>query len=282
MRVFDAKLKLQSQLRLMRSENNTIGMVPTMGALHEGHLALVRQALSENDVVVVSIFINPTQFNNPEDLNKYPRSMEQDSKLLSELSEELLIFAPGIREMYPESVESVSYNFDGIEEVMEGKHRPGHFDGVATIVEALLRAVSPDRAYFGEKDYQQLQIVRKLVSQKQLPIEIMGCPIVREPSGLAMSSRNERLPKRLRKEASFIYKTLQAAKVKFGTESAIEVSDWVDNEFNIHPDLELEYFEIADAETLRPIRRKQKENKYRAFIAVYAEGIRLIDNIALN
>lgn len=208
--------------------------------------------------------------------------MEQDTKLLAELSEDILIFAPDTSEMYPDSIESVSYDFDGIEEVMEGKHRPGHFDGVGTIVEALLRAVSPDRAYFGEKDFQQLQIVRKLVRLKQLPVEIIGCPIVREPSGLAMSSRNERLSKRLRKEASFIYKTLQSAKIKFGTESAIEVADWVEKEFEHHPDLELEYFEIADAESLKAIRRKQKENNYRAFIAVYAEGIRLIDNIALN
>ncbi len=165
---------------------------------------------------------------------------------------------------------------------MEGRFRPGHFQGVATVVEKLLRVVDPNRAYFGEKDYQQLQIIKKMVEQERIPVEIIGCDIVREENGLAMSSRNKRLSKRLRKEASFIYRNLKTAKKQFGTESASSVTGWVEEQFSSHPDLELEYFVIADSSTLKPVQRKRKDKKYRAFIAVYAEGIRLIDNVALN
>ena len=165
---------------------------------------------------------------------------------------------------------------------MEGAFREGHFNGVGTVVEALFKMVGPDRAYFGEKDFQQLQIIKKLVEKKRLPVEIIGCPIVRESNGLAMSSRNERLSRTLRNEASFIYKTLQGAKQKFGTKSARFVTDWVKGQFKKHARLELEYIQIADVETLSPVKRKRKNVKYRAFVAVYAEGVRLIDNIALN
>ncbi len=259
-----------------------LALVPTMGALHRGHIALVEKALSENDNVVVSIFVNPTQFNNKEDLKKYPKSLIADVALLDDISKRLLIFAPSIKEVYGSDIASNSYDFEGLDKVMEGSFRAGHFNGVATVVEALFKMVGPNRAYFGEKDFQQLQIIKKLVAKKQLPIEIIGCPIVREANGLAMSSRNERLPKALRMEASFIYKTLQDAKDKFGTKSARFVVDWVKRQFEKHTHLELEYIQIADVDSLSPVPRKKKSGKYRAFVAVYAGGIRLIDNIALN
>lgn len=282
MQLFQSKKKLKSHLSIISSENGTIGLVPTMGALHTGHLTLVRQAALENSVVVVSIFVNPTQFNSKTDLNKYPKTLENDKELLSGISGEILIFAPSVSEIYAKKVISRKYDFDGLEKVMEGKFRTGHFDGVGTVVEELLTIVAPDKAYFGEKDFQQLQIVRKLVKKLGLPIEIVGCPIVREPNGLAMSSRNEQLSERLRKEASFIYKTLKQARQKFGTKSARYVEDWVEDEFEHHPGLSLEYIRIMDENTLRPVVRKQKDKKYRAFVAVFAEGVRLIDNIALN
>ncbi len=265
-----------------RSRGNGLGLVPTMGALHQGHMALVRRALEENDLVVVSIFVNPTQFNSAEDLKKYPKTIQADKALLGHISKDILIFAPSIEEIYANHVQSNSYDFDGLEKVMEGAFREGHFNGVGTIVEALLRLVKPDRAYFGEKDFQQLQIVRKLVEKRTLPVEIVGCPIERESSGLAMSSRNTRLSQKLREEAAFIYKTLLAAKDKFGTKSANEVTDWVKNQFSKQLDMKLEYFQITDEATLTPILRKQKNKKYRAFVAVYAGVVRLIDNIALN
>ncbi len=263
-------------------ENQTLGLVPTMGALHIGHAALVNRAVQENHVVVVSIFVNPTQFNNTDDLDKYPQTLKADIEVLERISKDIIVFVPSIDEMYSEEVKSVNYDFDGLEHVMEGAFRAGHFDGVGTIVESLLTLVKPDNAYFGEKDFQQLQIIRKLTELRKIPVEIIGCPIVREVNGLAFSSRNERLSNNTRKEAAFIYKTLKSAKKIFGTKSAKNTKDWVTEQFGQHPDLELEYIEITQAKTLKPIVRKQKNKKYRAFIAVYAEGVRLIDNIALN
>ncbi|MGX1928374.1 pantoate--beta-alanine ligase [Flagellimonas sp. 2504JD4-2] len=282
MQVFDQKRKLNPFLTAHRAENRTIGLVPTMGALHQGHLSLVRTALSQDEVVVVSIFVNPTQFDKKDDLEKYPRSLDKDLALLQQVSERIVVFAPSADEIYDGKVKSESYEFDGLDEVMEGKYREGHFDGVGTIVELLLSAVSPDRAYFGEKDFQQLQIIKKMVQTKGLPYEIVPCPIEREPHGLAMSSRNERLSKTTRNEAGFINKTLETAKTKFGTESANHIADWVRSQFKKNEQLKLEYFEIADEDTLAPITKRQTNKKYRAFIAVYAEGVRLIDNLRLN
>lgn len=259
-----------------------IGLVPTMGALHEGHMTLVKSAISENENVVVSIFVNPTQFSNKEDLLKYPQTLEADMTLLREISDKICVFAPTVEEIYADKVKTKVYDFEGLDKVMEGEFRDDHFNGVGTIVETLLRLVKPDKAYFGEKDFQQLQIIKKLAVIENIQVEIIGCPIVREASGLAMSSRNERLSKTMRMEAAFIYKTLKTAKKKFGTESAKEVVKWVGGEFLKNPDLDLEYIAITDVDTLTPIQKKQKNVKYRAFVAVYAEGIRLIDNIALN
>lgn len=264
------------------ANGDELGLVPTMGALHEGHLELVRRACAENDAVLVSVFVNPTQFNNRDDLEKYPRTLGEDLAKLQTLPCDIHVFAPGVSEMYGSDISARQYDFKGMAEVMEGAFRPGHFDGVGTIVEALLRLVLPQRAYFGEKDYQQLQIIRRLAEQQRIPVEIIACPIVREPDGLAMSSRNRLLPERLRNEAGFIFQTLKMAKTLFGTKSASEVKDFVRAAFEAHPHLDLEYIEIADSETLQPVSRKQKNKKYRAFIAAYLGEVRLIDNIALN
>ncbi|MDC6351035.1 pantoate--beta-alanine ligase [Zeaxanthinibacter sp. PT1] len=282
MQVFKTKFELRDHLDQYRTKNVPIGLVPTMGALHQGHLALVSRALEENGVVVVSIFVNPTQFNNAEDLANYPKPLQKDLSLLKEVSGELLVFTPEIDEIYPQALESKKYDFQGLDKVMEGAFRPGHFNGVGTIVEALFRTVEPHRAYFGEKDFQQLQIIRKLTQNEHIPVSVIGCPIVREASGLALSSRNTRLSDHSRQEASFIYEILQAAKSKFGTESAPNITAWVEEEFRRNNLLDLEYIQITDVDTLTPAKDKKENTKYRAFIAAYADGVRLIDNIALN
>lgn len=281
MAFIETKKALQNLLSETR-EKGSLGLVPTMGALHQGHLSLVKKALSENDSVVVTIFVNPTQFDNKDDLEKYPDTLASDRKLLGSLSEDLIVFAPKADDLYDNAIKSNSFDFGGLDAVMEGAFREGHFEGVGTIVEKLLTLVKPERAYFGEKDFQQLQIIKKLVAIKKIPVVIVGCPIVREPSGLAMSSRNERLSAELRKEASFIYSTLLAAKRRFGTKSAPKTVEWVARQFEQNDHLKLEYFTIADIENLRSVQRKRPNTKYRGFIAVYAKDVRLIDNIALN
>lgn len=273
--------ELKSRLSNLETKDS-LALVPTMGALHKGHISLVQKAVDENDTIVVSIFVNPTQFDNAKDLEKYPKQLDTDIKLLKTVFENLIIFSPDAKEIYPEGQKSRSYDFGTLENVMEGAFRQGHFDGVGTIVEKLLTLVKPNKAYFGEKDFQQLQIIRKLVEIQKIPVKIIGCPIVREDNGLAMSSRNGRLSKSMMKEASFIYKTLKAVKNKFGTESANKVLKRAKRQFAEHPDLELEYLVIVDTKTLSSIKRKRPKVKYRVFVAVYAEGVRLIDNIALN
>ena len=282
MKTLFSRQNLKTFLRDELSESKKLGLVPTMGALHQGHISLVEKAFQENDRVIVSIFVNPTQFNNPEDLEKYPQNLEADLQMLAPYSSKVVVFAPAIEEIYPREVMAEDYDFQGLDTVMEGAYRKGHFEGVATIVETLLRLVGPDRAYFGEKDYQQLQIIKKLVADKNLNVTIVPCPIVREANGLAMSSRNERLPKRLRAKAGVIYELLVAAKEQFGTKSATKVEEWVKMAFRELPEYSLEYFTIAKADTLKPVKRKLKNQKYRAFIAVYVDDIRLIDNLALN
>ncbi len=213
---------------------------------------------------------------------KYPRTLDVDIHLLKSVSDQIIIYAPAVEDIYNDNVVSKSFNFDGLEFEMEGAFREGHFDGVGTIVKRLFEIVTPDTAYFGEKDFQQLQIIRKLVQKNNIPVKIIGCPIHREKDGLAMSSRNTMLLPEYRKAAPFIYKTLKTAKIKFGTESAITVTEWVTQQFKRQSLLELEYFTIADIETLKPVKRKSTKKTYRGFIAVYAGDIRLIDNIPLN
>lgn len=273
--------KLKDELNKIDDSTN-LGLVPTMGALHQGHISLIKNALTENQNVVVSIFVNPTQFNNTEDLEKYPKTLDDDVDLISSISKNIIVFAPSIVEIYQDRVKSKIYDFAGLDKVMEGEFRDNHFNGVGTIVEALFSLVKPIRAYFGEKDFQQLRIIQKLVELQKIPVEVIGCEIVRENHGLAMSSRNERLSPKIRQNAAFIYETLKTAKHKFGMESVLNVKDWVAKQFKNSTDFKLEYFEITDVETLTPAKNKNIKIKYRAFIAVYVEGVRLIDNIALN
>lgn len=283
MKVYTEKQQIIAAIDAFKEKKQTLGLVPTMGALHKGHLALVKKALKNNDQVVVSIFVNPTQFDNKEDLVKYPRTLERDVELLSSINKDaILVYAPSVDDIYEGNTISETFEFDGLEFEMEGKFRTGHFDGVGTIVKRLFSIIKPDNAYFGEKDFQQLAIIKKLVEKHHIPVTIVPCPISREASGLAMSSRNTRLKPDYKEAAPFIYKTLTTAKAYFGTKSANEVSQWVEKQFESHNLLKLEYFIIADASTLKTITRKTKNKKYRAFIAVYADDVRLIDNIALN
>ena len=283
MEVYTEKQQLKVIIDPLKAKGITLGLVPTMGALHEGHLQLVKKAVADNNYVVVSIFVNPTQFNNKTDLERYPRTLIRDVNLLETVNaNKIMIYAPTVNDIYENIAKAEAFDFDGLEFEMEGKFRNGHFNGVGTIVKRLFEIVKPHNAYFGEKDYQQLQIIKKLVEKNRIPVTIIGCKIHREASGLAMSSRNTRLEPKHKKAAPFIYKTLTTAKIKFGTNSANKVVEWVENQFANHDILKLEYFIIADSKTLKPIKRKSNKNKYRAFIAVYAGDIRLIDNIALN
>ena len=282
MPVFQTQNALQIELKKAQNQSKKIGFVPTMGALHRGHLSLLEQSIAENEITVLSIFVNPTQFNNAEDLKKYPRTLEKDIALVQELNKNILIYAPSVTDIYEGNTISRSFDYDGLEHQMEGKHRPGHFDGVGTIVKKLFEIVNPTRAYFGEKDFQQLQIVRKLAAKHKIPVNIIPCEIYRESSGLAMSSRNERLSDNARNESKLIYKILLEAKDKFMLKSAKEVTEFVVREFKKHKNFTLEYFEIAEEETLLSCKRKTKNKKYRGFIAVFIEDIRLIDNISLK
>ena len=282
MLIFNKQSLLIEHLTPFWATKTTIGFVPTMGALHEGHLSLLSQSLKENEISVVSIFVNPTQFNNLEDLAKYPRTLERDVEKIASLNAKVLIYAPTVEDIYHGNTVSQSFQYDGLENQMEGKHRPGHFDGVGTIVKRLFEIIKPTHAYFGKKDFQQLQIVKKLVHKNNIPVKVIGCPIHRETNGLAMSSRNERLTPVERKESALIFKTLSKAKKLFGMKSAKEISKFVSRTFENHPILKLEYFEIADEITLKSCLRKSKNKKYRAFIAVFVNNIRLIDTISLN
>lgn len=279
---FTDKKSLSEALTARKENGIRIGFVPTMGALHEGHLSLVKQALEENQLVVVSIFVNPTQFNNSEDLDKYPRTPEDDLKLLNSLGGNIWVYLPSVNDLYHDQVVSDHYDFGGIEHEMEGKHRKGHFDGVGTVVSRLFNIVNPDRAYFGEKDFQQLQIIKKLVAIKKLPVEIIGCPIIRETNGLAMSSRNKRLNSTELQKAALIFNVLTEVKEKFNTYTIQDLNELVSERFLNNDDLELEYFSIVDEETLKTVEIKNNTTKHRAFIAAYIAGVRLIDNLALN
>ncbi|MFW0736596.1 pantoate--beta-alanine ligase [Flavobacterium sp. T12S277] len=282
MHIFYGKVALIAYLKTIKTANSTIGFVPTMGALHQGHLALMQRSLKENDDTVVSIFVNPTQFNNPEDLEKYPRTLEEDVKKMRGLSDKMILYAPTVDDIYEGHTISEDFDFDGLENQMEGKFRPGHFNGVGTIVKRLFEIVTPTNAYFGEKDFQQLQIVKKMVEKNHLPVNVVGCPIFREDNQLAMSSRNERLSPEERKEASIIYRVLTEAKEIFEKGTPEETIQFVENSFKDNERFELEYFVIADESTLLPIEHKSNDKNYRAFIAVFVNSIRLIDTISLN
>lgn len=257
----------------------TIGFVPTMGALHQGHISLVQKSKSENDFTIVSVFVNPTQFNNADDLKKYPRTESEDAKLLEEAGCDAVFF-PTIEAIYPNGQKSEHFSFDGIEFQMEGKFRPGHFDGVATVVKRFFEIIQPNKAYFGEKDFQQLRIIQELVKNLNLKVEIIPVSIMRESDGLAMSSRNTRLTKEMREESPKIYQILNLAKEFIQNHSITETKEFVQNQFN-QTNLDLEYFEIADELSLESVSEKENSQKLRGFIAVFAGEIRLIDNISL-
>ena len=281
MKIFNNKKDLIACLLAHKTNNKTIGFVPTMGALHQGHLSLIEKAQEKNHIVVVSIFVNPTQFNNVEDLNKYPKTIENDVKLLNTVSCDIL-FSPSVAEIYSEDISSEKFNFDGLEHQMEGKFREGHFNGVGTVVKALFEIIKPDTAYFGQKDFQQLQIIKKMVAKHHLKVKIKGCPIFREKDGLAMSSRNTRLSAENRAAAPFIYKTLKKVQRKFKNKTVAEINIWVKKQFKKEPLLELEYFTIAEEDTLQTAESKEVTKRYRAFIAVFTGSVRLIDNIRLK
>ncbi|MFL0062525.1 pantoate--beta-alanine ligase [Tenacibaculum maritimum] len=281
MEIFKKKAALKAYLSALKLKNKSVGFVPTMGALHEGHLSLIKRSKDQNEVTVVSIFVNPTQFDNQDDLEKYPKPLENDLGLLKKVACDVL-FVPSVEEIYAKNVASESFDFEGLEHQMEGQFRKGHFDGVGTIVKTLFEIVMPNNAYFGKKDFQQLQIVKKMVKKYQLPVKIKGCDIFREEDGLAMSSRNARLTAADRKAAPFIYKILKKAKKKFPDKSVKKITKWVEKQFEKHPLLVLEYFVIAEEATLETAEKINSKKKYRAFIATFAGDIRLIDNIRLK
>lgn len=261
------------------SEGKTIGFVPTMGALHEGHLELVRKAASQNDFIVVSIFVNPIQFNNPEDLSKYPRTLEEDLKMLEGTGCNL-VFAPSPEEMYPEP-DLTEFDFGELDKVMEGKFRPGHFRGVAVVVKKLFEIVTPQKAYFGEKDFQQLAIIKRMVSILQLPVEIIPCPIIRESDGLAMSSRNARLTEKERKEATAIYRALSGIKENYSWFIPEGVKELVRGEIQESHFFKVEYVDIVDTLTLQSFDDWQDVEHAVVCVAAFIGSVRLIDNIIL-
>ncbi len=277
MKVYKTVLGLSNALEKYRKEGKKIGFVPTMGALHNGHLSLVKKCVAENDVCVVSVFVNPTQFNNLTDLEKYPRTEEADIKLLQS-AKCTIAFMPSVKQVYPKP-DTRQFSFAPLDQVMEGPNRPGHFNGVAQVVSRFFDIVKPQKAYFGEKDFQQLAIIREMVKQLRLPIEIVGCPIVREESGLALSSRNARLSAAEKKTAVKISKALFESLDMMKTKSVEEVKNWVINKINEDPILNVEYYEIVDSLTLQNVKSWSDSPYITGCITVYCGEVRLIDNI---
>ena len=281
MKQFSAISAISEYLQTEKAKGVTIGFVPTMGALHEGHLNLVRRSAKENQLTVCSIFVNPTQFNNPDDLDKYPRTLHQDIKMLKSAGCDV-VFTPGTSEMYPEKeILPLAIEFGMLDKVMEGKFRPGHFKGVCLVVKKLFDIVQPARAYFGKKDFQQLAVIRFMVEKLAVPVEIIPCETVRETDGLAMSSRNMRLTIAEREIAPTIYKVLLKVREKVGKLPVIELKEWAVKKIQENKELRVEYFEIGDKESLMPIEKWLHKDRAVAFVAVFLGDVRLIDNIEL-
>lgn len=281
--VFDRQVELSGYLKGRLKAGQTLGLVPTMGALHEGHLSIVRKALKTDRYVVVSIFVNPTQFDNSNDLKNYPRVLGADLENLTSIDDErIVVYAPTVEDVYGSNPISENIDLGGLDLQMEGKFRKGHFQGVATVVKKLFEIVKPQHAYFGEKDFQQLQIVRHLAKSFRLPVQIIGCEIYRETNGLAMSSRNRLLPEETKQAAGCIFQSLARAKEAFPANTFDEIKQQVTADFENDARFLLEYFEIAEAETLAVHAYKHTGKKYRGCIAVFAGSVRLIDNIPLN
>lgn len=277
MEIIKSIAQLKQVIAQARSEKKQIGLVPTMGALHAGHISLVERCVAENDLCVVSVFVNPTQFNDKSDLAAYPRTPEQDAAMLEKAGCDI-VFMPEVEEMYPEE-DKRQFSFGALEGVMEGPYRPGHFNGVAQIVSKLFFAVEPDLAYFGEKDFQQVAIIRDMVKQLQLPVQIVSCPIVREADGLAMSSRNQRLNEEERKKSVLISKYLFESRTFAGEKSLAETKTFVEENINKVDIFRLDYFEIVDGYTLQPLQNWHDSEYIVGCIAVYCGPVRLIDNI---
>lgn len=278
--IIETSRALKLKIGELRADGKQIGFVPTMGALHDGHLSLVRKCKSENDICVVSIFVNPIQFNNPKDLEKYPRTFDADCNLLEDVCD--ILFVPSVEEMYPEKTIEESYDFGELEKYMEGEHRPGHFNGVAVVVRRLFEMTNPHKAYFGLKDYQQLAVIKALVRKLSLPIDIIPCETVREKDGLAMSSRNKLLTHDQRLSANLISKTLFEVRNNLKDFKTIEsLKELVIDKINADSNLAVEYFEVADAESLVPTTNLNSNVEKVACIAVKAGDVRLIDNIII-
>jgi len=269
--------ELKDVLFRVKSNGKSVGFVPTMGALHAGHLSLVGYARKETEIVICSIFVNPVQFNNPSDLTNYPRTFTDDVVLLQEQQVDV-VFVPDIQEVYPESPQEV-YHFDALETIMEGIARPNHFNGVATIVKRLLDWIEPDKAYFGEKDYQQLVIIKQLVKDYKLSTKIISCPTIRETNGLAMSSRNRLLSENEREIAANIWRILQKTRELIATHSIPQIKDFVATQIAALPNMRLDYFEISENKTLQPVQNFKDAEGVMGFIAVFLRDVRLIDNI---
>lgn len=277
MEVIRTVSELKQRVAAQRTQGKTIGLVPTMGALHAGHISLMEQARKDNDIVVVSVFVNPTQFNNPEDLRTYPRTEEADCVKM-EVANVDIAFIPSVEEVYPEP-DTRTFDLGPVAEVMEGPMRPGHFNGVAQIVSKLFYMVEPDRAYFGEKDFQQIAVIRRMVEIEGFNIEIIDCPIKREDDGLAMSSRNVRLTAEQRQIAPSINKALVASLDFAKSHSVEETKQSVISEINAQPEMEVEYYEIVNAATMQPISNWEDAPVAVGCITVYCGEVRLIDNI---
>lgn len=278
MKIVTSAKELNETTDAFRKQNRTIGLVPTMGALHEGHFSLVKQSLTDNDITVVSIFVNPTQFNDKEDLKKYPRTLDRDCEGLGKLSENIIVFAPTVEEIYPEPDTRI-FDFGMLDKVMEGKHRPGHFNGVAQVVSRLFSIVNPHKAYFGQKDFQQLAIIQAMVKQLNFDIEIVAMPIVRLESGLALSSRNERLTDEQKEIAVNISKTLFDSVKNMERNNIQQTMSNVISAINNIDSLEIEYFEIVDGNTLLPVNNWEDSSYIAGCITVFCGDVRLIDNI---
>lgn len=277
MQIITTKKQLSSIVAAIQAQNKSVGLVPTMGALHAGHASLVKRSVAENSVTFVSVFVNPTQFNNKEDLEKYPRNLQRDAELLQSIGADF-VFAPSADEMYTKDEMNTVFEFDfgGLDQVMEGKYRPGHFNGVVQVVSKLFRLIQPTRAYFGEKDYQQLAIIHRMVHLMQLSVEIIDCPIVREESGLALSSRNERLSPAEKQQAVNISHILFESRQLKACQTVKQVESWVIEQVNRVEGLTVEYYEIVDQKTLQPV---QDFSNAIGCITVYCGPVRLIDNI---
>ena len=282
MNLFREKSNLIVKLTNLKKNNFRIGLVPTMGALHKGHISLVKKSIKENDYTIVSIFVNPTQFNNKKDLNLYPKNLTKDCHYLDSISADIIVFAPEINDIYDKKLSVKKFNFYDLDKFMEGRYRKGHFNGVATIVTHLFNIIKPNNAYFGEKDFQQLRIIQELVRDNNIPVNVIGCQTIREKDGLALSSRNIKLSKHYRKIASKIYEIINYVRINFSSMSFLEIYTYVEKFFDNIPEIKLEYFTIAESKLLQPVKEKIKNKKYRAFIAVRLNGIRLIDNMELN